>query len=176
MTEPTFFEIPIYRCTLNEHTAYMQIEESKIKEAVPSTLYPESAQAILNNFHASIWYPWKYNEIIGYLNLYIMGSQFRADLWLAKKLRYNRGITKKTFKYYGKALEKQMPRNKSSEEIFEFMLEELKKLNERDFRKHYFDLKTFKVIGKFINWIELIDKLNSYKYPEFRRSYFADDE
>ena len=154
----------------------MALEELKIDESVPKELYPESHQSILNNFHSSLWYTWQYNEIIGYLNLYIMGSQFRADVFMVDKKRYNKGITKKKYKYFGKTLERHIPRNTSSENIFNFIIEELMNLNRREYKNFFFDLKTFKVIGNFINWRELVERLNSYKYPEFRKSYFESEE
>ena len=176
MTEPIFFEVPIYRCSLKGHTKEMELQELKIIESIPKQLYPQSHQAILNNFHVSQWYTWKYNEIIGYLNLYILGGQFRADVYMVDKKRHNKGVTKKKYKYFGKTLERHIPRNKSSEEIFQFILDELMDLNKRDYKRFYFDLRTLKVAGKFINWRELIDKLNSYKYPEFRKSYFENED
>lgn len=176
MTEPIFFEIPIYRCSLQSHTIDMQLEEAKIIESVPKELYPESHQSILNNFHTSLWYPWKYNEIIGYLNLYIMGGQFRANIFMVDKKRYDKGITKKKYISLGKTLERHIPRSKSSEEIFKFIIEELVNLNKRDYEKFHFDLRTFKVVGNFINWLELVEKLNSYKYPAFRKAYFEGEK
>jgi len=176
MTEPIFFEIPVYLRSFAAHTSDMQTQEAEITQATDRDLYPETFQAIYNNFHSEIWYPWKYNEIVGYLNLYILGSQFRADIWLITNRRINKGIIKKKFKYVGKTLEKPLPRCKSSEQIFSFILEELMTLNKKkEYKSFAFDLKTFKVVGIYINWIELIDKLNSYKYPELRRAYFEDE-
>ncbi len=87
MTEPIFFEIPIYHRSLSAHTSDMQAQEAKITKTVNKDLYPESFKALYNGFHAAIWYGWKYNEIVGYLNLYILGSQFRADIWFITKKR-----------------------------------------------------------------------------------------
>lgn len=168
MTEPIFFEIPIYRCSLDSHTDEMKAQESNINMMVPKETSPESNQAMLDNFHNSIWYAWKYNEIVGYLNLFIFGTQFRVDIWFINKRRINKGIVKKRFIYSGKAMEKAISSKKPSIEIFHFVIEQLENLNKRDYRKYTFDLTTFKTVGVFIDWVHLVDKLNSFKYPVSR--------
>lgn len=102
MTEPIFFEIPIYRCSRDKHTTEMEELENKV---VPKTMqepYPQSYQNMKNHFDKAMWYPWQYNEIIGYLNLYILGSQFRADEWFVTKQRINKGINKKSIYMQGR--------------------------------------------------------------------------
>ena len=64
----------------------------------------------------------------------------------------NKGIIKKKYKYLGKTLERQIPKNNSSLEVFGFIMEELVSLNKREYKNYFFDLKTFKVIGGFINF------------------------
>lgn len=174
MTEPTFFEIPIYNRRLSEHTVDMQEQEDNIKKYISPIDSPESYQAAVNAFHNGIWYPWNYNEIVGYLNLYIMGTQFRADSWFITKKRINKGIIKKTFKQSGKEFEKQIPRGSTSSDIFGFILKQLSELNSKSYKGFHFDLRTFKVIGSFVDWKVLTDRLNSFNYPEYRKAYFED--
>ncbi len=176
MTEPIFFEIPIYRCTLTSHSAYMDVEEQKLVPLENKEKFPVFYTSVYNYFHKEKWYSWKYNEIIGYLNVYILGSQFRGDVWLIDKQRIDKGIRKKKFRLLGKTFEKEILRQKSSTEIFKFMLETLILHNKKEYKKYHFDLKTFKVIGQFVDWVELTKKLNSYNYPEFRKMYFEDKD
>lgn len=136
----------------------------------------EHTWASPDNFHRFSWYAWKYNEIIGYLNLYIFGSQLRMDIWFVDKIRFNRGILKKKFVFHGKVFEKAIPKNKSSNEIFEFIIENLIQLNESKYKRYHFDLNTFKVIGQFVNWKDLTTELDSFSNPDFRRKYFEESE
>ena len=175
MTEPIFFEIPIYRCNLTSHSAYMAAEEQKFAPIENKEQFPGSYAFAYHYFHKEKWYSWRYNEIVGYLNLYIMGSQFRGDMWFIDKQRISKGIIKKRFKLFGKTFEKEIPKQKSSIEIFEFIIETLIHHNKKEYKKYYFDLKTFKVIGQFVDWVELTKKLNSYTYPEHRKKYFDDN-
>lgn len=175
MTEPIIFEIPIYRCKLAAHTEEVSAYEQKINEEIPKDKFPDSNASMLYHFHSNIWYPWKYNEIVGYLNLYIMGTQFRADVWFVNKQRINKGIIKKRFVYRGKAFETMIPRQSTSADIFQLMLNRIVRLNNIDFMKFHFDLKTFKVIGQFVDWKELTKRLNSYTFPEHRHKYFEEE-
>ncbi len=173
MFEPVFFEIPIYRISNKKYLEEMNSMREKYYSNYPGVkegIYFESFKNLIEQQH---WYPWRYNEVIGYLNLYIFGSQFRIDYWLVSNQRINKGIRKKKFVYWGKTYEATIRKNKNSAEIFEWILEQLEKLqNERRFKKRYFDLRTFKVVGKFIDWQTLCNELNSWKNPEFRIKYF----
>lgn len=175
MTEPIFFEIPIYRCSLSSHSTYMIKEEQKFAPNENKEKFPSSYNSAYNHFHKELWYAWKYNEIVGYLNLYIMGSQLRGDVWFINNQRINKGIIKKKFRLLGKSFEKQIPRSKSSSEIFEFIIDTLTSHNKLDYKKYHFDLKTIRVIGQFVDWVELTQKLNSYNYPEYRKHYFEEE-
>ena len=175
MTEPFFFEIPIYRCTSKDHSSLMEKERDKAADPEIKDIAPESYKNAKDYFDRHLWYGWRYNEIIGSLNLYIMGSQFRADYWLVKKQRFNSGITKKNFAYAGKAFEKSIPRNLTSAEIYKFILETLEHVSQsKEFKRFHFDLTTFKVMGEFVDWALLTEKLNSFAFPERRRKYFED--
>ena len=158
MKDFVFFEIPIYRCSIESHTKDVEKDYQKFAE----NCYLMNKKDIQLFYYSKIWNPWKYNEIIGYLNLYILGSQIRIDHWKVDKERYNKGITLKPYKYFGKCLEANVPRNLNSIEIFEFIKLKLIDLNKTEFKNRYFDLEAFSRIGNFVNWKELIEKLNPY--------------
>jgi hypothetical protein len=158
MKDSVFFEIPIYRCSIEKHSKEVEIDYQKFAEEC----YLMDEKDIKGFYNTRIWKPWKYNDVIGYLNLYILGNQFRADLWKVDKERYNRGITKKQFKYFGKSLQASIPRDLNSKEILEFIINELADLNKKEFKNRYFDLEAFTSIADFVNWKELVEKLNPY--------------
>ncbi len=155
-----FFEIPIYRTTEQNH-------DSDMKDIIDRqcSKYPFLEGSYLENFKVTIQekscYQWKYNDIIGYLNLYIFGSQLRVDYYLISNKRINKGIIKKKFINNWKTYEADIDKTKSSIEIFEWILKELKDLEKRKFRKRYFDLHSFQLIGKYVDWKSLVNELNS---------------
>lgn len=167
MMEPYFFEIPIYRCDQKTHTKEMELLEKEWVKDEYKDYAPESYQGIYNYFHQSIWYSWRYNEIVGWISLYILGSQIRGDYIFITAKRIGKGIRKKRFRIYGKAFEHTLHRNLTSQEIFDEILSQLKKLMKSDnvLKKRYLDLSSFLALGQYVDWMDLVDKLNSYKYP-----------
>ena len=57
----------------------MKLEEQKMAPLANKAMFPESCANAYNFFHKEKWLSWKYNEIIGFSNLYIMGLQLRGD-------------------------------------------------------------------------------------------------
>jgi hypothetical protein len=168
MIEPYYFEIPIYRCNQDTHIKEMKANEAEFTVEEYKESAPKSYQNLINIFHRAIGYPWKYNEVIGWICLYIMGNQIRGDYYFISARRIGKGIRKKRFNYCGKAFEHYLPKNLSSSEIFQEIVKELERLNknEKPFRNRHIDLKSFKIIGEFVDWKLLVDKLNSFKYPK----------
>lgn len=91
--EKYFFDIPIYRCTIDKHTDELDKEKQKHLQHLVDLHGPEvkdsrSYEWAEHYFDRERWYPWRYNEIIGWIRLYILGPQIRGELWFlkAKKL------------------------------------------------------------------------------------------
>lgn len=165
MNDAFFFEIPIYRCTFEKHSEDM---EKKYQEFASKCYMIDKKDIDYFFSQLNICYPWKYNEIIGYLNLYILGNQLRIDYWKVNKKRYNKGITLKKYKFVGKALEAVIPEKLNSIEIMNFINTELLNLSNAEFKKYHFDLETFTNISNFVNWKELIIKLNRMTTSELK--------
>jgi len=172
MPEPVFFEIPIYRTSIENYCIEMNNMREKYYGQFPGSRAGRYFEGYADLIERTHWYPWNYNETIGFLNLYIFGSQLRVDFWLIPNQRISKGIHKKKFINYGKILEAQIDKTKSSVEIFEWIVSELSDLEKRKFKRRHFDLRAFKVLGRYIDWKTLSNELNSWKNPEFRNNYF----
>lgn len=168
MIESCFFEIPVYRCNQDTHAKEMKNKEIEYTIEEYKETAPSSYQNMINYFNDTIWYPWKYNEIIGWIYLYVMGTQLRGEYYFTTAKRIGKGINKKKFKYCGKAFEHSLTCTDSSNEIFKEILTVLEKVNKNEtpFKKRYLDLRTFKTVGEFVDWKNLVEKLNSFKYPK----------
>jgi hypothetical protein len=164
MNEPYYFEIPIYRCNDSTHIEEMKILKNKYKKVDFKEIAPVSNQNLKNHIENIVCYPWRYNEIIGYICLYIMGNQIRGNYYFITSKRIGKGIRKKRFDNYGKAFEYSLTDNLSSDEIFKEIINQLKILNKFDkkFKKRYLDLDAFKTIGEFVDWKNLVTKLNVF--------------
>ena len=168
LSEPIFFEIPIYRCNSKQHSLEYKSYCNKVLNKIDKVKDYNHYQDCIDFLNEHFYYEWKYNETIGYINLFILGSQLRGEYWLIDKLRINKGITKKKYKFIGKILEKEIPQNLNSEEIFNFIIKNLIILNKSEFKTRVLFLNTFYSIGKFVNWVSLIKELNSFTNENFR--------
>lgn len=85
ITEPIFFEIPIYRCESEKHRLEFDVKFDGLLKEIDKINYPTHHENYLQFLNEYVFYEWKYNEIVGYLNLYILGSQLRADYYFIDK-------------------------------------------------------------------------------------------
>ena len=168
MSEPVFFEIPIYRTSIQNYNSELKNLREKKYEEFPGSKEGHHFENFKQLIEDNYFYEWNYNEIIGFLNLYIFGDQLRINCWLTSNKRNNKGIRKKRFVFRGKFLEVKIINTKSNHEIFEGILNELKELNIRKFKKMHFDLRAFKVVGRFVDWKTLSKDLNSWSNPDIR--------
>lgn len=171
--EKYFFEIPIYRCAPEKHSAEMDDLHEKTtrsfdnQEAIlPDYDYSHLIQARFLRQH----YLYEYNETIGWIRLYIFGTQIRGRYYFESdpknpefyKKRIAKGIRKKRFIDCDKAFELSINRELKSDEIFRELVQELERLNKNEspFTKRYFDLQQLKNIGQFIEWRKLVNNLD----------------
>jgi hypothetical protein len=157
-----FFDVPIYRCTLDKHTKEMEIEKKELTKILDNSGFtrdkiPESYSNLESHFDTNIGYSWKYNDIIGWVRLFVCGTQLRGDLWWISSSRIiRRG--KKQFRYFGKAFESQSIKGETSSEIFEILCICLKELSkERPIKGRYIDMELLLNLGPYVNWRRFMD-------------------
>jgi len=101
---------------------------------------------------------WRYNEIIGYIKLYILGSQIRGEYYQHKSSRIRKTRTKHfKFQTHKLVAEKNLSK-KTNEEIFNIILIYIKDCS-LELKKRYIDIEDFEQIGKYINWNNLIKNI-----------------
>lgn len=157
-----FFYVPVYRCSFDkfssdfENWKNMELEKiAELKNTAPGT-YEISKNIIEKHF-----YPWYFNEVIGWISLFVLGEQIRGDYFFIPNKRINKGIIKKKFNCYGKAFEISIYRNEDSHIIFNKVRDAINELSaESPFKKRHIDLQTFDRTFKFVDWRKL---LNEYK-------------
>jgi len=96
----SIFSIPIYFCSFDESTNRIKCEKEKFDVEQRKT-YAFKKLGITQEFSKT--YPsWKYNRIIGWIDIYINGKTLKADYWLINSQRITFNVSKKHFKYMGK--------------------------------------------------------------------------
>ncbi|WP_413669383.1 hypothetical protein ACEN9X_05130 [Mucilaginibacter sp. Mucisp86] len=166
----SLFEIPVYRTstekfeeTLDKKVAdWTSLNPVSADEAFfGKKLAEEKFEARRQWYKSHIGYPWKFNEIVGYVLLNLDGQIFTGELFLNEKKRTVQN-SKGKIVYKTEAFRFDVNPTITDKEIFDTILVELKSLNKKGVTKgRYIDTNRFETVGKFINWRDLFSELNN---------------
>ena len=163
--EREIFNLPIYIC--NEDDFYQKREkkwESYLKSHSESPLFdivPFSKNQILNlgDYFKTKYGKWKYEQIVGWLKIYILGHQVRGELWFSDARRLKRDAKRRRFENRGKVFELDFCETEKSISIFEIINNEIKSiLIKENLHGRYIDSESFQNVGQFIDWHSLIEE------------------
>ncbi|HLF79548.1 MAG TPA: hypothetical protein VJB57_18865 [Dehalococcoidia bacterium] len=102
------------------------------------------------------WPDWKYNEIIGWIQVWVFETQIRGEGHVVAE-RKSKFMKKKTFLRVGKVFEFEAAPADSSDNIFTKVVLELEKVpHQRLFKGAYVDLDLFRQVGLYLPWRELV--------------------
>lgn len=145
-----FLDIPIYRCPSEKHEEEMEKEKSGWEETNTLKQY----------FEREIWYPWLYNDIVGFIRLLVHGKSIKGELWFDRAKRVQKHPKRRIIKYKGKAFEFHPSNSMSSENIFQELKRKIENIKKgRKYLKNRYIKKDngFEEIGKAINWKEFLN-------------------
>ncbi|HHC6640669.1 TPA: hypothetical protein ACN397_004601 [Vibrio parahaemolyticus] len=99
---------------------------------------------------------WDFNEVIGYIEIHIMGNQVRGKYWQDDKKRFVKS-RRKQFKYVTHKLvpEVSFPRSADNTQIYQAVLEYVSHC-QRYLKSRYIDQSNLTNIGKYVDWKALI--------------------
>lgn len=152
----SLFEIPIYRCSIGEHDQDVQKHVDSELAIYPKDRFPENYEKM--RFWALFRADkgWLYNEIIGWLRLFTLGTDIRGEVFLVKE-RKRFGMVKKTFRYRGNELIVFPKSTTSSFEIYTLIRFEISRLSMRlPYKNRFFELSTFDNVGPLLPWREMV--------------------
>ncbi|MFA6086123.1 hypothetical protein [Mucilaginibacter sp.] len=165
----SLFEIPVYRSspTAFEKELNAKVDKWMLTNPLSSFeehYYKEMARqkfdALKQWFKSHIGYPWKFNEIIGYVLLNIDREIFSGELFLNEKKRIFQNSSGKIV-YKTEAFRFDVKPTMTDKEIFDKILNELKSLkNKGNTKGRFIDTNRFEIIGKFFSWQNLFTELN----------------
>ena len=162
MINDTIFEIPVYSCSQEQFNAKITDQIDKLMQDVPknygNAIWEEQRQEELNQQLGSI----RFNEVIGYIEIYLFGSQLRADYWFSEKSRIVIGSKSKgRITSRGRLLERhfQPHRKLKSSQIFKQFRESLERAAKGNnlLKRRHVDYAAFDRCGPFIDWAKIIE-------------------
>ena len=163
----SLFEIPIYR--LDPKAFVIELEKKLDKICNPlamfENLFPNNSKekydAHRHGLELHIGYPWKFNEIIGWVSLNIEREIFSGELFYREGKRISKG-SKSKINYYGEVFRFDIIDEMTDLDIYLRIVTELKGVNKKTVTKRrYIDINRFETVGKYINWKKLFADLNN---------------
>ena len=113
----TLFSVPIYICSAESFKKKKENKRKKIENSSKKSFaYKHFGIEPEVNFDKDIW---KYNKIIGWIELYLNGHTLKAELWFVNAKRIGIDLQKKYFEYSGKIADVSITHRKSKSEIKE---------------------------------------------------------
>jgi hypothetical protein len=164
MRDQYIFDIPIYRNSKDDF--YTEIDSSfeKRVEWIIShdperrPLDHEVRQRVHHSVIAEFGGPWQFNQIVGWLRLFVEGNTIGCHPWWVDAKRINRRMrNKRLYLQTPSDILQARFRNESPNEIYSILLERLVRLSkDNSYNNLYIDLDVFRRIGPFIDWHRLL--------------------
>ncbi len=158
-----FFDVPVYRLSESQYESDWNCSRENATLVSNKEIYsknPEMEMSAHMALRKSFGGSWRYNEIIGYIRLYLLGLQIRGE-YHANDVRRNYKTRKKILRYKTHKLadELDFSLKQNNHEIFSIILKYLhncrRELNKKSKVKRYIDSSLLEAIGQHVDWKNL---------------------
>lgn len=166
-----FFEIPIYRVSEVKYNEQMEDfirkrvptyegfeQELQYRLKNPGEIHPDSL--LVGLLCREFGGPWLYNEIVGYLRLYLYHSQIRVEHWQHDVKRIVKSRKKLYCRKSPKIIEEINIKDRSSKSEVKEAIEAAISACEFKFKGFYLDLNYFNMMKDHVDWAGVIANLS----------------
>lgn len=160
-----FLDVPVYRVTSSEYYSRRDQDITKGLDESWRGLNPTEEQlkagrASREDHFYKRYGPWDFNEIIGHIRLYLLGSQIRGEYFSAEKTRTGLGRTRVfTFESLKLAAERNLWGGEDSNaEILSAIHEYLDRCQDELRKGRHIDRRTLNTLGPHIDWRSLFER------------------
>ena len=160
-----FMVIPVYRIPEDNYFSKMGEDFEKIISNSWDESFRQSNPDLVDNWkrshRSSYGGDWEFNEIIGHIKLFFMGSQVRGEYWSTKPQRKVR-TRKKEFEFKAhKLVAESEIWNKTNEGILSAVEEYLSRC-EKKLKNRHIDLREFESLKDHIDWLSVHKTENEF--------------
>ncbi|GEM_PF-2469279 len=161
MTEKYFFEIPVFRCTKEQFLKERKEESNKLIQDCESIISTSGVKD--KNYDCKKWVlslmkksSYHYSELIGFIRLYSIPNQIRAQLYFVNK-RISRNLVRKPWCYMdNKMFEIWIRHNDTNETLFNRIVERINDYKENSkLSKFVIDMECFNNGGRFVDFLKI---------------------
>ncbi|WP_278034125.1 hypothetical protein [Flavobacterium nitratireducens] len=169
--ENHFFELPVYRCSEVIYSKELDKLQKRIDLQVPYLKGQEKeTEVIKTDLFYRFSHGYAYNEVIGWIQLYVLGNQIRGKYFFEVnpydkrkiKKRFDKCIRKKQFELIGKAFECSIY-DDISDKIYLKIINQINNLTkEKPFVGKIIDTSKLEKISMFVDWKKLLKGLSKF--------------
>lgn len=155
----TFFELPVYSCSQETFVDRVTKEAEKVMAGVRDYGNGFWQEQLADEIKRHL-IPVRFNELVGCIEVHVMGSQLRADYWFTDKKKIVIGSKSKgTIRPIGKLIEKhyRSSRLSSSEIFYDFRKTIETRVKEHSrLKRRFVDYSVLDRCGPFIDWRRIL--------------------
>ena len=159
--------LAIYICTPKAYENFVERQQQKHFDATYGeiskrddqyTISDDDRRSIYSSFYQRHLGPWKYNQIIGWIELLRSGRMtLKGELWMVDNHRSVRKDSKRRIRYQGKVFELVLSQDSNVRMFQELVTEIRQRIRNSSFAKGRFvDLTQLEIIGPHVAWNELL--------------------
>ncbi|MBD1388317.1 hypothetical protein IC617_02655 [Neiella sp. HB171785] len=160
-----FIVIPVYRLPEDKYYSEMNKDFEKLVSSTWDEDFRKNNPDLVENWkrshRSSYGGDWEFNEIIGHIKLFFMGSQVRGEYWSTKPRRKVKTRKKEfEFKAHKLAAESEIW-DKTNSGILSAIEEYLSRC-ERELKNRHIDLREFEALKAHIDWVSVHKVKNKF--------------
>lgn len=156
----TYFELPVYSCNQEALVERVTKDAEKVMAGVRGYGNGFWQEQLADEIKRHL-FPIRFNELVGSIEVHVIGSQLRADYWFTDKKKIVIGSKSKgTIRPVGKLIEIHYKQSRlSSLEIFDDYRKKLEKRVKEHSRlkRRFVDYSVFDRCGPFVDWRRVLN-------------------
>lgn len=160
-----FIVISVYRLPKDKYFLQMKEDFEKLIARSWDESFrqsnPDSVESWRRSHRSSYGGDWEFNEVIGYIKLFFMGSQVRGEYWSTEPRRKVK-TRKKQFEFKAhKLVAESEIRDKTSDGILAAIDEYLSRCK-KELKSRHIDLREFEALKDHVNWFSVHETKNVF--------------
>lgn len=162
MTKPEtyLFEIPVYRCEPERHTAEMDAARNAALAPFRGLEGSSAANFYGHYFEEHKWFPWRYNEIVAWIRVFADGTQVKGELWSVRE-RITRQLRRKHFVHAGWIFEcdpiAELGSNAEPRDVHCHVRKAIKSAADAGWTRRFsIDLECFDNAARYLDWRSIL--------------------
>ncbi|MCC7495003.1 MAG: hypothetical protein IT204_21825 [Fimbriimonadaceae bacterium] len=161
-----FIDLPVYRLPREEYDAAIDEHVRQRIQGLDDADTTLTQSFLARNPHVEAQWrhaarvefggEWKYNEIIGFIEMHFLGRQIRGEYWQVSSKRITR-TRRKLFKHqtWNLANELKIPERATNAAIYDLVKGYVAACS-RALKGRYIDTSRLEQIGSYVDWVSLV--------------------